>query len=173
MLDKSAKRARGQARHQHTSEPQRVQDRVGMLAGQLAAKDIEIDMDIVSYDDDLVGQEPGDRVADRVEGGLIGDVGRTSHDLGSPMTPPLIGTAANSTRPGGRAHYPRRRRRGNAAHSRVSRSRGTGLMVGHERPRMPHVPDAVGMANAIPAVSRTPLNMIERQPGLAVFDNLA
>lgn len=69
VLDKSAKRARGQGRHQHTSEPQRVQDRVGVPAGQLAAKDIEIDVDIVSHDDDLVGQEPGAR--SRVTGSRI------------------------------------------------------------------------------------------------------
>ncbi|MGH3709373.1 MAG: hypothetical protein ACRDRQ_15005 [Pseudonocardiaceae bacterium] len=48
-----------------------------------------------------------------------------------------------------------------------------GLVVEHQRTRLPHIPDAVSVADAIPAVGRTPLNVVQRQPRLAVFDNLA
>jgi len=45
--------------------------------------------------------------------------------------------------------------------------------VGHQGTRLALVPQAVGMADAVSAIQRAALNVIQAQPALAVLDHLA
>src|SRR5262249_14277887 len=55
----------------------------------------------------------------------------------------------------------------------VTDERATRLVVRHKSPRLALIPQAVGMADAVGAVQRTALDVIQAQAALAVLDDFA